>query len=479
MKKLHYLIIIGLSLFFMSCVDNKDAQVKRPKYIFYMIGDGFGLQQSILAENYLDAISGDTMTCHLDMLSLPIMGTATTYSASSYVTCSSAAGTALACGYKTNNGCLGVLPDGKTKVTSIAKKLHDEGYNVGLISTVSSDHATPAAFYAHVESRNMYEDICYQLKDVDYEYVAGSSLRGVRKNPGIYDTLRNHGFVVSDDKNVILNHKLSDGKLFAYNPISAERSDIPYCIDTKDHDMHLPFYVKKAIELFENDDKGFFMMIEGSQIDYACHVNDPGATLHEVLDFNEAYKLVYDFYLRHKDETLIVITADHETGGLSIGQESQGYAFYPELLDYQKISGEKFKRMLKEIKNNDKSFNQEDLYALLNEYFGFNNSEDERMTLDKTDSLRIEYQYLKYFEPQKLARKDKNIKADIFKADMVSVNDIADLALRIMSEKVGIGWTTSSHNGCAVPVRAIGVGQEKFSGFYDNTDIPKKIYGEL
>lgn len=476
MKRLQYLLLLALPLFFSSC-NSKNIEEARPKYIFYMIGDGFGLNQSFLPEYYLDAKSKDTSTCHLDILTLPVLGTATTYSASSFITCSSAAGTALATGYKTNNGCLGVLPDGKTPVTSIAKKLHDEGYNVGIISTVSSDHATPAAFYAHVESRNMYKEISYQLKDVDYEYIAGASLRGAKKMPGIYDTLRNNGFVVSNDKDVILNHKLSDGKLFAYHPTADEKSDIPYCIDTKDDEMHLPFYVNKAIELFENDNKGFFMMIEGSQIDYACHQNDPGATLHEALDFNDAFKLVYDFYLRHKDETLIVITADHETGGLSIGQESKGYTFYPDLLDYQKISGDKFKEILKGIKNDDKQFSEEDLYALLNEYFGFNN-EDERMALNKQDSLRIEYYYLKYFKPQRLAKQGDKLKTEIFKTDVVTVYDIAGLALKIMSEKVGIGWTTTSHNGCAVPVRAIGVWQEKFGGCYDNTDIPKKIYGD-
>lgn len=444
-----------------------------------MIGDGFGLNQSFLPEYYLDAKSKDTSTCHLDILKLPVLGTATTYSANSLVTCSSAAGTALASGHKTNNGCLGVLPDGKTPVTSIAEKFHDEGYNVGIISTVSSDHATPAAFYAHVKSRQMYDEISYQMKDVDYEYIAGASLRGSKNMPGIYDTLRNYGFVVSNEKEVILNHKLSDGKLFAYHPSAAEKPDMSYCIDTKDDEMHLPFYVNKAIELFENDDKGFFMMIEGSQIDYACHHNDPGSVLHEVLDFNDAFKLVYDFYLRHKDETLIVVTADHETGGLTIGQQSQGYALYPELLDYQKISGDTFRRMLRKIKNSNEQFSEEDLYAMLNKYFGFNAEGEKRLALNKQDSLRIDYYYHEYFKPQKLAKQGDKLKAEIFKTDLVAVYDISSLALRILSEKVGIGWTTSDHNGCAVPVRAIGVWQEKFSGCYDNTDIPKKIYGDL
>ncbi len=242
--------------------------------------------------------------------------------------------------------------------------------------------------------------------------------------------------------------------------------------------MHLPFYVKKAIELFENDDKGFFMMIEGGQIDYGSHSNDPGVTLFETLDFNEAYKLVYDFYLRHKDETLIVMTADHETGGISIGQASKGYACYPQVIDYQKVSAEKFANILKEKKENNDKPSKDEIYQMLTENFGFNNG-DQLMTLTKNDSLRIDYFYLKDFEPNRLARRGDKLQAKIYKTDLIAVNNLADLARTIFSEKAGIGWTTPNHTGSVVPVRAIGVWQEKFSGFYDNTDIPKKIYGDI
>ena len=480
MKKftLTIICITSLMMLFYGC-SNRNSQ-KKPKYIFYMIGDGMGFAQTQLAENYLDAVCHDTATTHLEMMKFPVLGTATTYSASSFVTCSSAAGTALATGYKTKNSLLGVLADSVTPITPISQKFHDEGYNVGIITSVTLDHATPAAFYAHVKDRNMYKEISYQLKDNDFEFFGGAGLRGLKDDIGLYDSLKANGFVVTCDKQTILDHKMSDGKLIAYNPVTnALPPDIPYLVDSRNHDMHLPFYVKKAIDLFEKDKKkGFFMMIEGGRIDHASHANDPGGTLGEMIDFDEAIKLAYEFYTRHPKETLIVITADHETGGLSIGQASTGYASYPELLDYQKISYDKLKAQFKEMANNDVKPTKEEIYNILCENFGFNN-ENPKMALNRLDSLRIDFFYIHDFDPGRMPKYGEMIKPEIYRTNLVSVHNMAGLAVRIMSEKAGIGWTTGSHTGGAVPVRAIGVWQEKFDGYYDNTDIPKKIHGDL
>ena len=476
MKKSLFLIIaLSVIVALQSCKSNTTKQ--KPKYVFYMIGDGFGVAQSQLAEEYLDAMAKDSAKCNLDIMNLPVLGMAATYSANSFITCSSAAGTALSTGFKTKNNMLGILPDSTTNVTSIAKKFHDDGYNVGIVATVTLDHATPAAFYAHVINRNMYKEISYQLKDVEYEYFGGAGLRGYKYDKGIYDTLRNHGFKVSSNIDEINGHKLSDGKLFAFNKAAENRpNDIPYCIDSKDDKMHLPFFVKKGIDLFENDDKGFFMMIEGSQIDYACHDNDPAAELWEVIDFNEAYKLVYDFYQRHPDETLIVITADHETGGLTIGQSSQGYACYPELLQYQTMSGEKFNKKINQMVEAGEKPKLDEIYAMLKTDFGFNN-DNPKMQLNEDDSVRIEYFYNKTFNDKKVSLKMEILKNKMFNTDTRDIVNLGDVCKRIMSEKAGIGWTTSAHTGSGVPVRALGVGQEKFGGYYNNTDLPNKIYG--
>ena len=473
-----FVAAIILSLF--TCNETLNAQSKqqkRPKYIFFLIGDGFGLQHSMLAENYLDAKAKDTATCHLDLLKMPVLGTASTYSASSLVTCSSAAGTALSTGYKTKNNLLGVRPDSITPVMSIAKKFHDEGYNVGIISNATLDHATPAVFYAHVKDRNYFNDISNQMKNTGYEFFGGGSLRGLRDDPALLDTLRVHGYTVTENKDEIIKHKLSDGKLFAISPKRTKSGDIPYVIDNKDYDMNVPFYVKKAIDMFEHDKKSFFIMVEGGEIDFACHSNDPGAAVNEVLMFNEAYKLAYSFYLRHPDETLIVMTADHETGGMSIAQQSTGYATYPEMLDYQQMSGDAFNNIIQDMKKQKNKPTIEEIYTLISKDFGFNNA-DKRMKLNKTDSARIEYYYLKNFDHNKFENENEELESKIFNSDLRLIKSFSDLCLRIMSEKVGIGWTTGSHTGCCVPVRAIGVWQDKFAGFYDNTDIPKKIHGE-
>ena len=153
----------------------KAAQAAAPKYIFYMIGDGMGWSHVTNAQLFMEDVLGCDST--LTMLSMPVASSARTHSASSRVTDSAAAGTALSTGYKTNNGMMGVTPD-TTAVTSIAKTLFDRGWGVGLISTVAIDDATPGAFYAHVPSRGEFLTIGRQLAESGYQFAAGSGLRG-------------------------------------------------------------------------------------------------------------------------------------------------------------------------------------------------------------------------------------------------------------------------------------------------------------
>ena len=160
---------------------------------------------------------------------------------------------------------LGVKPD-TSEVISIAKKLHDEGYNVGIISTVGLDHATPGAFYAHSAKRSDYNSIAKQLAETGYEFFGGGSLIASAKNPEIWNYVKEKGYTVSNDPKVIENHKLSDGKLYAVSSQIAGAQDIPYFIDAPKHKMHLPYFVDKMIKLFEPSEKGFFAMIEAGKI---------------------------------------------------------------------------------------------------------------------------------------------------------------------------------------------------------------------
>lgn len=453
-----------LLLALLSCSGEKKA-----KYVFFFIGDGFGLSQSILTENYLDVLATDTATVHLELMKMPVSGYSTTYSANRLITCSSAAGTALAAGVKTNNGMLGVTPD-TVALTSIAELLHGRGFRVGIISSVGIDHATPAAFYANSGSRSDYEGVARQLPATGFEFFGGGGLIGALTDSTIWQMVKDAGYTVSCSKDAIDAQTLAQGKLFAISSKLCKSAEIPYVIDEPSHNMHLSYFVKKVIDFFEPDAKPFFVMVEGGKIDWSCHGNDAATTIHEVIEFDKAYRYAYEFYLRHPDQTLIVMTADHETGGMGIGTDATGYKSWYDVLGEQKMSEGVFEEAIEGVAT--KKNNLSGVYAALQQNFGFN-GEVKRLTLSKKDSLRIENAYKRYHTDHKKSKSDD--------LSYLNGNDISlsSLAVKMMSEKAGVGWTTGSHTGVAVPVRAIGAGAERFAGFYDNTQIPHKILSSM
>ncbi|MBQ9469516.1 MAG: alkaline phosphatase, partial [Bacteroidales bacterium] len=450
---------IALAALLSACSSPKQA-----KYVFLVIGDGFGLAQAVMAETYLDAKAADTATNHLTLLQLPEIGVSTTHSANQLITCSSAAGTALATGHKTNNGMLGVRPD-TSALESIAKKLHNQGFNIGIVSSVSLDHATPAAFYANAKSRRDYVDISRQLALSGFEYFGGGALRGVLKDSTVANDIRAAGYTMLNNKELIDSHNLNDGKLIASSSVVLAEAEIPYVIDTPQHDMHLSYFVQKGINLLSSSPKPFFMMIEGGKIDWSCHGNDAATTLHEVLEMDKALGIALQFYREHPDETLIIVTADHETGGLGLG--IKGYKIRPDLLDGQRMSEDAFSQQVDAMAQRNAS--RQELYSTIERSFGFNGPTP-FLALNRRDSARIDLIYRVRF-----AERNRD-KSDMLMAyDMHEGETIASLCVKMMSEKAGFGWTSLSHTGVAVPVRAIGAGAERFGGCYDNTDIPRKI----
>lgn len=458
MRKLS-LTLMALSLLLGAC-----NSPQRAKYVFFIIGDGFGLAQAAMAEAYLDVQAADTATDHLALLQLPVVGIVTTHSANQLITCSAAAGTALATGCKTNNGMLGVRPD-TSALESIAKKLHNQGFNVGIVTSVSLDHATPAAFYANVKSRRDYVDISRQLAQSGFEYFGGGALRGVLKDSTVADEIRAAGYTMLNDRQRIDAHRLSDGRLLASSSVVLGDAELPYVIDTPQYDMHLDYFVKKGIDLLGSSPKPFFMMIEGGKIDWSCHGNDAAATLHEVLEMDRALALALQFYRQHPNETLILLTADHETGGLGLG--IKGYKIRPDLLAHQRMSEEAFSRCVDALAQRNAS--RQELYRAIEANFGFNGP-NPHLALNRRDSARIDLIYKVRFDEQNRGKSDQ-----LLSYDMHSSETISSLCVKMMSEKAGLGWTSLSHTGVAVPVRAIGIGAERFGGYYDNTDIPRKI----
>jgi alkaline phosphatase len=322
MKKF-LLLAIGCGLWLMvasSSCQTQQSSSKTPKYVFLFIGDGMGLAQVAATEAYLSAKEGVIGSKNLPFSNFPVIGLATTFSANRYVTCSSAAGTALSTGYKTNNNMLGVTPD-STTLTSITYKIKNAGYKVGIATTVGVDHATPAAFYASAGSRSNYYDIALQLPATNFDFFAGgdfiaptgkkkdqTDVRQIITDAG-YTIVRDHKKVGGGKEKVILLQPENKG------------SELPYAIDRTDADLTLPQITAAAIGFLDNE-KGFFAMIEGGKIDWACHSNESATSVYETIDFADAVQRAVDFYHRHPDETLIVVTADHETGGLALNLDA-------------------------------------------------------------------------------------------------------------------------------------------------------------
>ena len=303
------------------------SEVKKAKYVFYFIGDGMGFSHIALTEAYNAAKDGKIGSEPLGFTQFPVMGMATSYSASNMITCSSAAGTALSTGFKTNNGMLGTAPD-SSDLKSISYMIHDAGYKVGVMTSVTIDHATPASFYANSTARNDYYTIAAQLPLSGFEFFGGGGFGGFEKQGDrkpLYDIVAENNYVVAYGKEDYQTKKAGAEKLVYFQQKGKENKNLPYAFERAEDDLSLADVVKAAIEHLDND-KGFFIMAEGGQIDWAAHANDVVNTIHETIDFDEAIAVAYEFYKQHPDETLIVVTADHETGGITLGK-TKGYTF--------------------------------------------------------------------------------------------------------------------------------------------------------
>ncbi len=253
----------------------------KARHIILMIGDGMGAEQIWAA---WAANKGK-----LNIERMPIIGMSRTSSASHAITDSAAGGTALACGARTSNGTIGQSPEGKP-YTSIARRLSEEGYATGLVVTNSITDATPAAFYASANNRKDTDCIASQLADSGFDVVLGGGSSDVPASE--VEKMRATGALVE----LATPHRL---------PPATERGD------------YLPQAVKRALSRLEQGNSPFFLMVEGSQIDIAGHWNDFDEMVAETLDFDRTLGVVLQWMEKHPD-TLLVVTADHQTGGIAL-----------------------------------------------------------------------------------------------------------------------------------------------------------------
>jgi alkaline phosphatase len=444
---------------------------KAAKYVFLFIGDGMGIPQRTAAENYVKK--------RLLIDTFPAQGITTTFAADRFITGSAASATALSAGTKTNIGMIGMMPDQKP-VKTIAEMARDNGQKVGVISSVSIDHATPAAFYAHVAKRSQYYDIDVALAESGFDFFGGGGIKdptNKKENAQAFkgdalELIKKAGYRVVDTKKAFMALKPGDGKVLAYNSWLQDGMALPYVMDMGAEDVTLPEYTAKAIEMLENP-KGFFLMVEGGKIDWACHANDAAAAIRNTLSFDKAVKQAVDFAKVHADETLIVVTGDHECGGLTLGWAGTKYATDFDILSNQKVSFQKFSdEILKTYKERNAGAAFDTITPLITSHFGLKfagDSKTDPMVLKEHEIAQLEAAYVQSIASDE----EKSMGAD--SAAYGGYDPLTVALTHMLNNKAGLGWTTFKHTGVPVSTSAFGVGAEIFNGYYDNTEVALKM----
>ena len=449
----------------------KPTVTKAPKYVFMFIGDGMSYPQIQLTNYYLSALkdtnNNDIVESkkNLTMMNFPVAGSAQTYDSSSFCPDSASTATSISTGNKTYSGTINMDETKSESYETIAEKLKDQlGYKVGIVSTVNLNHATPAAFYAHQPSRNNYYEIGQEMISSDFDYFAGGGLLkpdgadGKQKN--LYETAKEAGYNVVLTKAEAEKINASSGKTIIIDETLADSDAMSYDMDLENGEWALKDYVKKGIEVLDND-KGFFMMVEGGKIDWACH---------DTLALDEAIQEAVAFYNEHPDETLILVTGDHETGGLTIGFAGTDYDTFLTNLENQKISYAKYDSdYVAKYKENKTSF--EDVLKDVQNMFGLVTKENAAQAKDETLVLTdYEYNKLKAAYDKTMAGQEEELSQEEYVL-YGTYEPLTVTLTHILNNKSGVNFASYAHTGLPVEVFAMGVGQDMFEGYYDNTDI--------
>ncbi|PJC88142.1 alkaline phosphatase [Vibrio sp. HA2012] len=425
-----------------------------PKYVFYMIGDGLSSAQRQITEYYLQEQKKDT-NYHLTINSMPVTGIITTQSASSLVTDSAAAGTALATGVKTDNGVIALTPDGQ-KLETLLEGAQKQGKATGLITTTRLTHATPATFAAKNKNRNAENEIAEDYVNANIDFLAGGGFRNF---------ITGEGSKRKDDRNLVTEFKKlgyttfigkdSSESLMNYQPKSGDhvlalltKSHLPYDLD-RQVTPSLAQLTDKGIELLSKDKDGFFLMVEGGRIDHAAHANDIAGVIGDTIAFDNAVKSAVDFYNKHPKETLIVVVGDHETGGMGLGLGKQYFMNLDRVVNFRESIEDK----LQKVYTGDRAA----FYQHIEEKYALNDlTEDEKATIESAMDF-----------------------VDAGKKDFDGIwggyDPVAMSVAHITSKRAGVYWTSYAHTAVQLPVSSVGVHSATFGGFGDNTDVAKKL----
>ncbi|WP_214828865.1 alkaline phosphatase [Exiguobacterium algae] len=415
----------------------KDSNNHKAKNVIFMIGDGMGTPYMTGLRYMNDDL--DTVEMEPTAFDSHLVGMQTTYpeDAEENVTDSAAAATAMSAGVKTYNNAIAVDND-LTDVKTVLEQAKENGMSTGLVATSQITHATPASFGAHEESRKSEDAIANDYYDelINGEHKVDVMLGGGTK------------FFERSDRNLAKQFQ-QDGYSYVKSAeemkqdqnkqvlgLFAEKG-MDKMIDRDEAQPSLADMTTSALDRLKGNDDGFFLMVEGSQIDWAGHDNDVVGAMSEMKDFEKAFEVVRDF-AKENGETLVIVTADHSTGGISIGSDGE-YNWNPAPIQAAKRTPD---FMAKQIEAG------EDVETVLNKY----------IDLDLTDE---EIQSVK---------------------EAATTNDVTEIdnaIEKIFDTRSGTGWTTGGHTGDDVPVYAFGPQKENFVGFSDNTDQAKRIFDLL
>ena len=482
-----------------------------PKYIFLFIGDGMSYPQIQLTNYFLSAnenkesaqtvsVEGEEKTVlssgnNLTMMNFPVAGSAQTYDSTSFAPDSASTATSIATGNKTWSGSINVSTDFTQEYETIAEKLKaQKDYKIGIVSSVNINHATPAAFYAHQASRNNYYDIGLELIDSGFDYFAGGGLLAPtgkeEDQKDLYELAEEGGYKVVKTQAEAEALTAEDGKALVIDEHLADSNAMAYSMDLQEGEWTLADYIDKGIEVLDNEN-GFFMMVEGGKIDWACHANDAAATITDTLALDKAVKEAVEFYQEHPDETLILVTGDHETGGLTIGFAGTNYDTFLTNFNNQKISYAKFDSdYVSKYKEEKTDFDT--IMKDVTELFGLQApTEEGTESTEKKDSadkhpeseddgalVMTQYEYDTLKEAYETTMSRTGEEEEFAQDEYVKYGSYEPLTVtitHILNNKSGINFGSYAHTGLPVEVFAQGAGQENFAGYYDNTDIYEKV----
>ncbi|MBN2738029.1 MAG: alkaline phosphatase [Spirochaetales bacterium] len=473
-----FLSITSGPLFAGGNVDKTDEKIQssqniEAKYVFLFIGDGMSMAQVNSAEIFANSLSNqDIQIQKLNFTRFPVSGLTTTYDASSFITDSASSATAMASGNKTLSGVINMDTTKTVPFKLITEYASDKGKKIGIISTVSLDHATPAAFYAKAASRSDYYGIAKQIVNSGFDYFAGGGFaqpKGKEKDQtDIITILTDAGYTYVNSRENFDALKSGDEKIIAVNSFLQDSAAMPYDIDRSPDDLSLADYTRKGIELLSKDPEGFFMMVESGKIDWACHANDAGASIRDLIAFDQAISEALAFAKQHPMETLIVVTGDHETGGMTIGFAGTKYTTSFNNIKAQKMSFTAFNTKIlgpyKAATPKNKA-KLADLLPGLKDAFGL---DFESLTAFQKEQLELAFQRSMGNEMVRAVEEDQYLLYGGYEPFTVKITQLAN-------QNAGIGWTSYSHTGVPVATFAMGAGEELFAGYYDNTEIFQKL----